>query len=195
MELGAPPPPSPRKRKRNDLCLERFTFTFLKSCVLCREICVLRLWLIRSHLKSTLFLSFSVFTPPYASNLPRIPISSWLFLICPLFYASFLFIFFSLFSRSFSPLPSFPASYCRSLSPHIFLFTLSHRQIRDAERIGSIAKEYSDVGRYADEDRCCREHDLCPNTLAPGNLDIFIQNTRTHTHTSKSRVKKKLFWK
>lgn len=25
---------------------------------------------------------------------------------------------------------------------------------------GSIATEYSDVGRYAEEDRCCREHDL-----------------------------------
>lgn len=42
-----------------------------------------------------------------------------------------------------------------------------------AVRVGSIAAEYSDVGRYSHEDRCCREHDLCPNTLAPGWF-IFI---------------------
>lgn len=34
--------------------------------------------------------------------------------------------------------------------------------------VGNIASEYSELGRYADEDRCCREHDLCPHTLSPG---------------------------
>lgn len=43
-------------------------------------------------------------------------------------------------------------------------------------RVGSIAAEYSDVGRYADEDRCCREHDLCPNTLAPGWFTFIASN-------------------
>lgn len=33
---------------------------------------------------------------------------------------------------------------------------------------GNIASEYSELGRYADEDRCCRDHDLCPHTLSPG---------------------------
>ncbi|XP_065084415.1 group 3 secretory phospholipase A2 isoform X1 [Ochlerotatus camptorhynchus] len=49
---------------------------------------------------------------------------------------------------------------------------------------GSIATNYSDVGRYADEDRCCREHDMCPNILLPGECRRGLCNrgafTRSH---------------
>ncbi|XP_055533910.1 phospholipase A(2) isoform X3 [Wyeomyia smithii] len=49
---------------------------------------------------------------------------------------------------------------------------------------GSIAANYTDVGRYADEDRCCREHDMCPNILVPGECRRGLCNrgafTRSH---------------
>ncbi|XP_062565822.1 group 3 secretory phospholipase A2 isoform X1 [Armigeres subalbatus] len=49
---------------------------------------------------------------------------------------------------------------------------------------GSIAANHSDVGRYADEDRCCREHDMCPNILLPGECRRGLCNrgafTRSH---------------
>ncbi|XP_058459006.1 group 3 secretory phospholipase A2 isoform X1 [Malaya genurostris] len=49
---------------------------------------------------------------------------------------------------------------------------------------GHIAANYSDVGRYADEDRCCREHDMCPNVLLPGECRRSLCNrgafTRSH---------------
>lgn len=47
-----------------------------------------------------------------------------------------------------------------------------------------MARDYNDVGRYADEDRCCREHDLCPNSLSPGECKRGLCNnakfTRSH---------------
>lgn len=50
--------------------------------------------------------------------------------------------------------------------------------------LGTIARDYNDVGRYSDEDRCCREHDLCPNTLSPGECKRGLCNhqrfTRSH---------------
>uniref|UniRef100_A0A182NN98 Phospholipase A2 n=1 Tax=Anopheles dirus TaxID=7168 RepID=A0A182NN98_9DIPT len=49
---------------------------------------------------------------------------------------------------------------------------------------GNIAFNYSDVGRYAAEDQCCREHDLCPNVLLPGECRRGLCNrgsfTRSH---------------
>ncbi|XP_040175360.1 phospholipase A2 hemilipin-like isoform X1 [Anopheles arabiensis] len=49
---------------------------------------------------------------------------------------------------------------------------------------GTIATNYSDVGRYAAEDQCCREHDLCPNVLLPGECRRGLCNrgafTRSH---------------
>ncbi|XP_055599981.1 phospholipase A2 phaiodactylipin isoform X1 [Uranotaenia lowii] len=49
---------------------------------------------------------------------------------------------------------------------------------------GDIAANFSDVGRYADEDRCCREHDMCPNILLPGECRRGLCNrgafTRSH---------------
>lgn len=50
-------------------------------------------------------------------------------------------------------------------------------------RLGSIATEYSDVGRYADEDRCCREHDLCPHTLSPGECKRGLCNQQQFTRS------------
>ncbi|XP_055305045.1 acidic phospholipase A2 PA4-like isoform X2 [Sitodiplosis mosellana] len=48
---------------------------------------------------------------------------------------------------------------------------------------GSIATEYSDVGRYAEEDRCCREHDLCPNQLSPGECKRGLCNQQPFTRS------------
>ncbi|XP_035791051.1 phospholipase A2 hemilipin-like isoform X1 [Anopheles albimanus] len=49
---------------------------------------------------------------------------------------------------------------------------------------GNIASNYSDVGRYSEEDQCCREHDLCPNILLPGECRRGLCNrgafTRSH---------------
>lgn len=40
------------------------------------------------------------------------------------------------------------------------------------------------MGRYAEEDRCCREHDLCPHTLSAGECKRGLCNhqpfTRSH---------------
>lgn len=49
--------------------------------------------------------------------------------------------------------------------------------------LGSIASEYSDVGRYADEDKCCREHDLCPSILAPGECKRGLCNSQSFTRS------------
>lgn len=49
--------------------------------------------------------------------------------------------------------------------------------------IGSIATEYSDVGRYAEEDRCCREHDLCPQQLLPGECKRGLCNQQPFTRS------------
>lgn len=49
--------------------------------------------------------------------------------------------------------------------------------------LGSIATEYSDVGRYAAEDRCCREHDLCPYTLSPGECKRGLCNQQQFTRS------------
>lgn len=48
---------------------------------------------------------------------------------------------------------------------------------------GTLASEYSDVGRYADEDRCCREHDLCPYTLSPGECKRGLCNQQQFTRS------------
>uniref|UniRef100_A0A8D8AQ64 Phospholipase A2 n=2 Tax=Culex pipiens TaxID=7175 RepID=A0A8D8AQ64_CULPI len=48
---------------------------------------------------------------------------------------------------------------------------------------GDIAANYSDVGRYADEDRCCREHDMCPNILLPGECRRGLCNRGTFTRS------------
>lgn len=48
---------------------------------------------------------------------------------------------------------------------------------------GNIASEYSELGRYGEEDRCCREHDLCPNTLSPGECKRGLCNTQQFTRS------------
>ncbi|XP_031635874.1 acidic phospholipase A2 PA4 isoform X3 [Contarinia nasturtii] len=53
----------------------------------------------------------------------------------------------------------------------------------NAIKTGSIAEEYSDVGRYAEEDRCCREHDLCPQTLSPGECKKGLCNQQQFTRS------------
>ncbi|XP_052893883.1 group 3 secretory phospholipase A2-like [Anopheles moucheti] len=48
---------------------------------------------------------------------------------------------------------------------------------------GNIATNYSDVGRYGAEDQCCREHDLCPNVLLPGECRRGLCNRGTFTRS------------
>ena len=48
---------------------------------------------------------------------------------------------------------------------------------------GNIASEYSEVGRYAEEDKCCREHDLCPSVIAPGECKRGLCNTQSFTRS------------
>ncbi|KAJ9598337.1 hypothetical protein L9F63_011015, partial [Diploptera punctata] len=49
---------------------------------------------------------------------------------------------------------------------------------------GNVAVDYNDLGEYREEDRCCREHDYCPDQLAPGQCLYGICNnspfTRSH---------------
>ncbi|CAD7087573.1 unnamed protein product [Hermetia illucens] len=48
---------------------------------------------------------------------------------------------------------------------------------------GSIATDFNDLGHYVEEDRCCREHDFCPNTLAPGECRKGLCNTGRFTRS------------
>ncbi|XP_069679006.1 group 3 secretory phospholipase A2-like isoform X2 [Periplaneta americana] len=41
---------------------------------------------------------------------------------------------------------------------------------------GDIAEDYDDLGRYTEEDKCCRDHDRCPDQLAPGQCLYGICN-------------------
>ncbi|XP_046386938.1 uncharacterized protein LOC124156429 [Ischnura elegans] len=49
---------------------------------------------------------------------------------------------------------------------------------------GSIARNYWDLGKLADEDRCCREHDYCPENIPAGRCSHGLCNmapfTRSH---------------
>ncbi|KAK6636438.1 hypothetical protein RUM43_010099 [Polyplax serrata] len=46
---------------------------------------------------------------------------------------------------------------------------------------GNIASRYTDLGIYEIEDRCCREHDHCPNHLEPGQCRNGICNVSPFT--------------
>ncbi|XP_055374843.1 phospholipase A2 phaiodactylipin [Condylostylus longicornis] len=48
---------------------------------------------------------------------------------------------------------------------------------------GNMANDYNDLGRYTEEDKCCREHDLCPETLTPGECRRGLCNTGTFTRS------------
>ncbi|XP_021917005.1 acidic phospholipase A2 PA4-like isoform X2 [Zootermopsis nevadensis] len=49
---------------------------------------------------------------------------------------------------------------------------------------GNVALDYEDLGTYAEEDKCCREHDHCPDQLEPGQCLYGLCNnspfTRSH---------------
>ncbi|KAG5680711.1 hypothetical protein PVAND_010202 [Polypedilum vanderplanki] len=46
---------------------------------------------------------------------------------------------------------------------------------------GTIAKNYSDLGRHAEEDKCCRAHDNCYPQIGPGECLKSICNKGTFT--------------
>lgn len=46
---------------------------------------------------------------------------------------------------------------------------------------GNIAKNYSDLGAYREEDICCREHDHCTRTLETGQCLFNLCNTSPYT--------------
>nr|CAD7423980.1 unnamed protein product [Timema monikensis] len=46
---------------------------------------------------------------------------------------------------------------------------------------GNIAKHFDDVGRYGEEDKCCREHDHCPKQLGAGQCRYGICNKSLFT--------------
>ncbi|XP_035222173.1 GATA zinc finger domain-containing protein 14-like isoform X2 [Stegodyphus dumicola] len=46
---------------------------------------------------------------------------------------------------------------------------------------GDLAKDYDDLGMNEDSDRCCRAHDLCNDTLAPGATKNNLTNTSPFT--------------
>lgn len=48
---------------------------------------------------------------------------------------------------------------------------------------GTAATDYNDLGVHADEDRCCREHDNCPNVLNVGECRRGLCNTGTFTRS------------
>ncbi|XP_035222170.1 uncharacterized protein LOC118195047 [Stegodyphus dumicola] len=49
---------------------------------------------------------------------------------------------------------------------------------------GDIAKDYNDLGIHQDTDRCCRAHDLCNDTLAPGETRNGLTNKSPFTALS-----------
>lgn len=64
---------------------------------------------------------------------------------------------------------------CRFFFGYCYCYSVHHS--------GSIATEYSDVGRHAAEDRCCREHDLCPYILSPGECKRGLCNQQQFTRS------------
>lgn len=46
---------------------------------------------------------------------------------------------------------------------------------------GAVAHNFSDLGRYGDTDSCCRAHDLCNDTLAPGETRNNLTNESRFT--------------
>lgn len=49
--------------------------------------------------------------------------------------------------------------------------------------IGTIADNYDDLGTHTEEDRCCREHDHCPDVLKVGECRRGLCNTGTFTRS------------
>ncbi|XP_023716674.1 group 3 secretory phospholipase A2 isoform X2 [Cryptotermes secundus] len=49
---------------------------------------------------------------------------------------------------------------------------------------GNVALDYDDLGAYTEEDKCCRDHDHCPDQLEPGQCLYGLCNnspfTRSH---------------
>ena len=48
---------------------------------------------------------------------------------------------------------------------------------------GTTADDYNDLGPHIAEDRCCREHDHCPNVLNVGECRRGLCNTGTFTRS------------
>ncbi|XP_055913587.1 acidic phospholipase A2 PA4 [Eupeodes corollae] len=48
---------------------------------------------------------------------------------------------------------------------------------------GTAAVDYNELGLHAEEDRCCRDHDLCPNVLNAGECRRGLCNTGSFTRS------------
>ncbi|CAK1541740.1 unnamed protein product [Leptosia nina] len=49
---------------------------------------------------------------------------------------------------------------------------------------GSNAKDYDDLGKEVETDKCCREHDNCPDYIAAGQTKHNLTNTASYTRLS-----------
>ncbi|CAH0777132.1 unnamed protein product [Bemisia tabaci] len=49
---------------------------------------------------------------------------------------------------------------------------------------GNIASSYEDIGKYAAEDKCCRDHDLCPEDMPSGKCIDGVCNRSPFTRSS-----------
>nr|XP_008193524.2 PREDICTED: phospholipase A2C isoform X1 [Tribolium castaneum] len=48
---------------------------------------------------------------------------------------------------------------------------------------GNISKSYDDLGKFADTDKCCREHDMCPINIDAGATKYDLVNTGLFTRS------------
>jgi hypothetical protein len=48
---------------------------------------------------------------------------------------------------------------------------------------GNVALDYEDLGAYTEEDKCCRQHDHCPDQLAPGQCLYGLCNNSPFTRS------------
>ncbi|ESO95492.1 hypothetical protein LOTGIDRAFT_117034 [Lottia gigantea] len=42
--------------------------------------------------------------------------------------------------------------------------------------VGNISKDYNDLGVFRETDKCCREHDYCPDYISPYQSKYGLEN-------------------
>ncbi|RZB89885.1 Phospholip A2 2 and/or PLA2G12 domain containing protein [Asbolus verrucosus] len=48
---------------------------------------------------------------------------------------------------------------------------------------GNISDSYDDLGKFVGTDSCCREHDLCPDSIAADKTKYGLENTGLFTRS------------